>query len=250
LSVVRIRAITAKGLSIEQAMLAVEAIEELEAAATAAAAEARRAAKRAGNAERKRLSRLSQRDKRDTGTEAAKPLVSQDEAMSRLSQRDLPVLDKEKSPTPSKEINPTLIGVSSQSSYELFDETLVPEVSGTRVCQKKQQVELFQTVVGLWNDTAAECRLVEVRDITPKRQSAILARSKDLTKTYDFPDVLEGWRALIGRVRGSPFLRGEANGFRCDFDFISRATYFTKIMEGKYETRQEKPKQINFLARR
>ena len=82
---------------------------------------------------------------------------------------------------------------------------------------------------------AAANRLVAVRDITPPRQAAIVARSDDLIKTYDFPDALAGWRKLLGLVRGSPFLRGELNGFRCDFDFVTSASSFTKIMEGKYE---------------
>ncbi len=103
---------------------------------------------------------------------------------------------------------------------------------------RKRNVTLFQTVVGMWNETAAGYHLVAVRDITTTRQAAILARSEDFLKTYDFPDAIDGWRKLMGLVRGSPFLRGELNGFRCDFDFVTRASSFTKIMEGKYEARQ------------
>jgi hypothetical protein len=122
----------------------------------------------------------------------------------------------------------------SQGSNEPF-ETLVPE--GKKPL-RKDRVVLFQTVVGMWNDMAAGANLVAVRDITPTRQAAIVARSEDLVKTYEFPDPLAGWRKLMGLVRGSPFLRGELNGFRCDFDFATRASSFTKIMEGKYEARQ------------
>jgi hypothetical protein len=121
----------------------------------------------------------------------------------------------------------------SQVSNETF-ETLVPE---TKIKTRKQNVELFQTIVGMWNEMASGLRLVAVRDITPTRQAAIVARSEDLVKTYDFPDPIAGWRKLMGFVRGSPFLRGELNGFRCDFDFVTRASSFTKIMEGKYEAR-------------
>jgi len=105
------------------------------------------------------------------------------------------------------------------------------------IAKRKKTVELLQTVVGMWNELATACRLVAVRDITATRQAAIIARSDDLVKTYDFPDPLAGWRRLMGLVRGSPFLRGELNGFRCDFDFVVRASSFTKIMEGKYEAR-------------
>jgi len=54
----------------------------------------------------------------------------------------------------------------------------------------------------------------------------------------------------MGLVRGSPFLRGEANGFRCDFDFVTRASSFTKIMEEKYAPTRQRPKEINFLVGR
>jgi hypothetical protein len=123
----------------------------------------------------------------------------------------------------------------SQGSNEPF-ETLVP--GGQKAVTRKDRVELCQTVVGMWNQTAAGAGLIAVRDITATRQAAIVARSEDFTKTYDFPDALAGWRKLMGLVRGSPFLRGELNGFRCDFDFVTRASSFTKIMEGKYEARQ------------
>jgi hypothetical protein len=124
----------------------------------------------------------------------------------------------------------------SESSSLRYEDSLVPEGSGTREA-RKGRVELCQAVVRLWNETAAAGGLVAVRDITAARQAAIAARSEDLVKTYEFPDALAGWRKLMGLVRGSPFLRGEVNGFRCDFDFVTRASSFTKIMEGKYEAR-------------
>jgi hypothetical protein len=140
-------------------------------------------------------------------------------------------------------------GIVSQVSNETF-ETIVPEKSGTCESQRKDRVELIQAVVGMWNDLASKGSLVAVKDITAKRQSAILARTEDLRKTYDYADPLEGWRKLMGLVRGSPFLRGEANGFRCDFDFVTRASSFTKIMEEKYAPTRQRPKEINFLVGR
>ena len=44
--------------------------------------------------------------------------------------------------------------------------------------------------------------------------------------------------ALLARVRGSPYLRGEVNGFRCTFDWIVNASNYQKIMEGNYEDRK------------
>jgi hypothetical protein len=98
------------------------------------------------------------------------------------------------------------------------------------------QVDFIQSVVAQWNDTAAYYRLPQVKDITVPRQAAIMARAKDLTETYDFPDPSAGFVVLFNHVKGSPFLRGEANGFRCDLDFCIRSSSFTKIMEGRYES--------------
>lgn len=103
---------------------------------------------------------------------------------------------------------------------------------------RNAEIETIQTVVGLWNGVARDFRLPLVRDITAPRQASILSRSRDLVRTYDFADALSGWRALLAKVRGSPFLRGE-KGFRCDLDFVVRAASFTKIMEGKYDESEQ-----------
>lgn len=107
---------------------------------------------------------------------------------------------------------------------------------------KSPEKELILDVVAGWNDGLAECwRLPKVRDITTARQSAILARGRDFLEIYEFADVRAGFAELFSRIEGSIFLRGEANGFKCDFDFAVTKQSFTKIMEGKYEgSRQEK----------
>ncbi len=98
------------------------------------------------------------------------------------------------------------------------------------------RVDFIQSVVSKWNETASRYHLPQVIDITAPRQAAIMARAKDLTETYEFPDPSAGFAVLFGRVQSSPFLRGEANGFRCDLDFCVRSSSFTKIMEGRYES--------------
>lgn len=150
--------------------------------------------------------------------------------------------DKERSPTPPKEITPL-------SPSDPNGSVVLAAVRTTEI-QRKQRVDLIQEVVGMWNDLAGQTKLAQVRDITDRRQAAIVARSEALTKTYDFPDPLAGWRDVINRVRLSPFLRGEnKQGWRCDFDFVIAPSSFTKIMEGKYAP-EIKPKQINFLSER
>jgi hypothetical protein len=198
--------------------IAVAAIEALE-----AIDEQRRERKRVGNRERQQRHRAVTRDKA-------------------LHERDItrdPLKQKERvPPTPPllEKLNSPWIDSSNEESIVAVPDDVneINEIGERR----RHAVTLFQTVVGMWNEMAANCRLIAVRDITPTRQAAVLARSEDLVKTYEFPDAIEGWRKLMGLVRGSPFLRGELNGFRCDFDFVTRASSFTKIMEGKYEARQ------------
>ena len=48
----------------------------------------------------------------------------------------------------------------------------------------------------------------------------------------------DGVQALMTRIRGSPYLRGEVNGFRVSFDWIVNPSNYQKIMEGNYENRK------------
>jgi hypothetical protein len=129
---------------------------------------------------------------------------------------------------------------STQSSAPLA-EVATLEAEKPKRQRREADIALIQSVVGDWNDLAASLRLPQVQDITPSRQAAILARAKDFTTTYDFADPPAGFAELFNRIRGSPFLRGEATNFRCDFDFATKQSSFTKIMEGKYEARAQSP---------
>jgi len=84
-----------------------------------------------------------------------------------------------------------------------------------------------------WNALAASFRLPEIEEIKPgsTRERQALARLREA------PDCAS---TLMSRIRGSPYLRGEVNGFRCSFDWIIKPTNFQKIMEGNYEDRKEK----------
>lgn len=83
--------------------------------------------------------------------------------------------------------------------------------------------------VDIWNEAADEIGLPTVQKLTPERRTK-------LRKRLDDCGGLEGWRAAIGKVRDSPFLRGGGNsGWRADFDFLLKASKFTKLMEGGYD---------------
>ena len=105
---------------------------------------------------------------------------------------------------------------------------------------KKENEELFQTVVEMWNGVAARCALSQVADITDRRQGLILARAEDLVKIFEAVDAPQGFWGLFGKVTGSQFLRGENKlGFKADFDWVLNKSNFTKIMEGKYDAPKE-----------
>lgn len=76
----------------------------------------------------------------------------------------------------------------------------------------------------------AECPdLPKVQKLTAKRKSALAARLRDVGG-------LEGWREACRRASASPFLAGEnERGWRADFDFLTRESSFTKLMEGAYD---------------
>jgi hypothetical protein len=148
--------------------------------------------------------------------------------------------DKERSPIPPKEINPTLFGRVSSN-----DETLVNGQPLTcEMHSKKRQEELarLREFAEGWNNLAGELRLPQIEEIGSgsMRERHALARLRQMPTT-DF---------LWPFIRGSPYLRGEVNGFRCTFDWIINAANFEKIRDGNYADRQERPREINFLARR
>ena len=93
--------------------------------------------------------------------------------------------------------------------------------------------QLCQEVGALWNAFAKLYGLPTAISLTKSRQSRILARSRDLVQTFEFPDPLTGFQELFEKVRGSPFLLGQ-KGFKCDLDFVTKESSFTKIMEGSY----------------
>ncbi len=84
-----------------------------------------------------------------------------------------------------------------------------------------------------WNVFAGSLALPQIDEIKPgsPREKSALAR---LREGCDF-DV------IFAKIRGSPYLRGEVNGFRCTFDFITNPTNYLKILEGNYdENRRQK----------
>lgn len=92
----------------------------------------------------------------------------------------------------------------------------------------KWPLELLSECVDIYNRTASELGLPQCQHLTETRAQKLRARLTDC-------DGLEGWKALMEKIRGSPLLKGEKGDWKCSFDFLMQASSFTKIMEGNYD---------------
>jgi len=87
--------------------------------------------------------------------------------------------------------------------------------------------EISEAVSG-WNALATELKLPTIQKITKSRRARLRSRLDDAGG-------LEGWAAALGKIRASPFLRGERGDFRANFDFVLQERSFVKLMEGAYD---------------
>ena len=130
----------------------------------------------------------------------------------------------------------------SQAEADLFAEGSSP--IDLRSAKKAADSRTLDFVGEGWNALCLEFpRMARVSVIPDKssRERQILARTKDLLKDFDFHDMESGWRAFFGRIRGSPFLRGEAppsgsrpRPFKPTLDALTAPEMFLKIMENHY----------------
>lgn len=113
------------------------------------------------------------------------------------------------------------------------DASLVNETVDLALSAEKRALrERLQAFGEAWNVLAASLRMPSIDEIKAgsTRERHALARLREM------PD--DGVSDLMARIRGSPYLRGEVNGFRCTFDWIINAANYQKIMEGNYEDRK------------
>jgi hypothetical protein len=214
-----IRQMTEAGAPPEAIAIAVAAIEGVRAEINAIqeADEARLAASRKYERERKAKWRLSQGHDGDNGPGD----------MTGLS-RDTP---------PKKEVSPATPPLLEKTPPQLTvaDATVVDElVDVGRVAfeKVKKDTEALRSFGEQWNALAAAFKFPAIEEIKTgsTRERHALARLREMG-----PDGVQG---LMTRIRGSPYLRGEVNGFRVTFDWIINASNFQKIMEGNYEVRK------------
>lgn len=106
---------------------------------------------------------------------------------------------------------------------------------------KKEEDTNVSSVVSL-PDRSSECiahfnaiaRRVgwpEVQKFTPPRRATLSQRIADVGG-------VDAWMDAITRASSSPLLTGQNNrAWRADFDWLSKAANFTKLMEGNYDPR-------------
>jgi hypothetical protein len=93
--------------------------------------------------------------------------------------------------------------------------------------------KVLEDAISGWNDLAAVAGLAGVQRLTEPRRRALKARLSEAGG-------IDGWLAMLERIRDSAFLTGgNDRGWRADFDFVVKESNFTKIMEGKYDQREQ-----------
>jgi uncharacterized protein YdaU (DUF1376 family) len=88
-----------------------------------------------------------------------------------------------------------------------------------------------QAAFDLWNDVAKRCGLPVAKFLDDSRRRAIRKRLE--------AGGLEMWKAALGAVEASAFLRGQRPGkddrvFRADLTFVCQAKSFQKLVDGAY----------------
>jgi hypothetical protein len=116
---------------------------------------------------------------------------------------------KEIPPTPPKENTTSNLAVVSSSP-------LSPPIA-------------VDEAVEAWNEIAAPLSLPICQKVTNRRRKLIQLRLRDAGG-------IDGFRAALAKIRGSPFLCGDNDrGWRADIDFILQESSFVKLVEGKYD---------------
>lgn len=85
----------------------------------------------------------------------------------------------------------------------------------------------YKKAFELWNDLAKSCNLPVARTLGDRKNKLILR--------IDEAGGIEGWESALEKVRNSPYLRGDVNGFRANLDFLLQPKSFRKVIEGNYD---------------
>mgnify|MGYP001809868668 CR=1 FL=1 len=114
---------------------------------------------------------------------------------------------------------------SHGATAEQVIEPSIPSPSARASKSKGEEQLAFDA----YNDLAAEAGLPKAQALNDQRKAKIRQRLGECGG-------LAGWLDALGKIRGSPFLRGENDrGWKASLDFVLQQSSFTRLMEGSYD---------------
>jgi len=121
---------------------------------------------------------------------------------------------------------------SSAKGADLFP-VLKIDKPKAELAKRRDELRAFAET---FNEIAAANRLPTIDLISPgsTRERHALATLKWLRENYEM-----GPEAFYAKVRASPYLLGQINGFKITFDWMCGAENRQKIWDGNYEARQQ-----------
>lgn len=113
---------------------------------------------------------------------------------------------------------------------------LVADSSDSRPPQRTSAA-FHQEVIKAYHELLPDLPAVKVW--SQKRRQALDARVRERCRDGKPADTIAYWRSLFEHVAASDFLCGRGrNDFRADLEWILRPENFTKVIEGRYNTRR------------
>lgn len=111
-----------------------------------------------------------------------------------------------------------------------------PDIKDTYVSSSVSPANDISEAVRIYNETAAEFQWPQVQKLSKQRIAALNARLRE-------SGGISGWADAINRAGNSAFLTGQtAKPFFANFDWLTKAGNFAKLMEGNYDNRTGKGK--------
>ncbi|MFK4765454.1 hypothetical protein ACI3L3_11860 [Desulfobaculum sp. SPO524] len=114
-----------------------------------------------------------------------------------------------------------------ETTCEVEDTEPTPEAPKKAACPYKRIVEAYNARLGQY--------LPSVRELTDKRKKHLRARWQSNPERQS----VEWWDSYFEYVSRSPFLCGQKNGFRANFDWLVNPSNLTKVVEGTYHDQAE-----------
>jgi hypothetical protein len=97
-----------------------------------------------------------------------------------------------------------------------------------RITERAEEAKLARAAVDAWNELAEDCGLPRVQRLTEPRRKSVLKRLPECGG-------IEGWHAVLAKIRDGPHLLGQTTNWRCTFDWLCKPANFTKVAEGNYD---------------